>query len=272
MWKALVLISFILLTTTASAVTDFDLTDFDEESFLARDKKPKLLPLADKKHPYDESKLPLILVHGIRGNPKDLQGVVNRFKDSHFQIYVLVYEDYKRRATFNGNDLAPLISKFKKFDEITIVAHSMGGIIVRKALVELVKKSKFENHIRFFSVDTPWHGFDGPGDDGHQMFFARPFLPDALEDMRARSALFKEFNVVTFPDNIEVDLAFAEEGEEAFGPLEINARLVIPEQFINFENALKMSRQTEIPTFPGNHMTVLQGPYLDYLQQRIMGL
>lgn len=263
-----------------------DMHTFSEEEYLENNPGAHLLPLTDLNHPFDESKDPLILVHGIRGQPSDLQNVADLFIDTRYQLYALVYDDFTQKASINGDLFARLIRKLNH-ESVTIVAHSMGGIITRKALADLVSGHGLpeETKINFFSIDTPWHGFDGPADDemfGLQMGIASFFMPDGLEDMRAKSNMFKKVNQVKFPPNIKVHIAFAEEGDEARDYSE-----GFPDEFQekNFHEALKLTGHFELaypnnldayfPRFPGNHMTVLDQhhqrySFLDYLKDQLL--
>jgi hypothetical protein len=96
------------------------------------------------------------------------------------------------------------------------------------------------------------------------MKIASIFLPDGMEDMRAKSNFFKDLNKVNFPDNIRINFAFVEEGNDTLDYTE-----GFPDEFQeeNFLTALRMSKNfTEaypdrleeyFPRFPGNHTSVL---------------
>jgi pimeloyl-ACP methyl ester carboxylesterase len=251
-------------------IVDFDLIDLDEKSFLVNN-KPTILALGNKNIPFDETRPPVLLVHGIRGKPADLQSIVDSLKNSQYQLYVLAYNDFKRKVSANGKDLAILLKEFKARKKLTIVAHSMGGIVVRKALGDLSESDdiqEFES-IRFISIDSPWHGFDGPEDGSMKMKVASPFLPDGLEDMRARSKFLRNLYVNKLPTNIEVNLLFASEGDEAFGPSEIEGKAVIKEQITHFESAISMTTE-ELRVFTGEHTSVLNNPeLLQFLGEKI---
>ena len=269
----------------SSEFVPYDMHSFNEEEFLENNPGAKLLPLTDLNHPFDNKKEPLILVHGIRGQPSDLQPIADLFIDSRYQLYVFIYDDFKQKAPINGNLFAKLLGKLEH-ESLTIIAHSMGGIITRLALSDMVKNHGLnDKKINFFSIDTPWHGFDGPADDemfGLQMGIANIFLPDGLEDMRAKSDMFKNLNEVKFPENIKVHIAFAEEGDEALDYVEGFADEF---QEKNFHEALKLTGLFELaypnnldayfPRFPGDHMTVLdqhhqQYCFLDYLKDQLL--
>lgn len=280
----------LILSATSYARTDvrtidYDLSALKEDSYLGPKKEARLLALEDNQHPFDHKKEPLILVHGIRGNPSDMQAIVDRMKDSKYQIYVLAYADFKVRTSINGKTFSDELKKMPH-KKMTIVAHSMGGLVARKALADLVITNSLseKTDIKFFTIDTPWHGFNGPSDDeglGFKMMLAKPFMPDGLEDMRAGSTFFKELNLVKFPASISVDICFAEEGKEAF---DYSDEIKDPLQRRNFLNALELTGklaqakattfQEVFPKFPGNHVSVIKengfsSNYLDYLERQL---
>ncbi len=260
---------------------DFDLSKLDEDSHLGPRKSARLLALADKECSFDENKVPLILVHGIRGNPVDLQGVVDRMKCTDYQIFVLAYADYKKHTSTNGYEFSREIMKIKN-SEATIVAHSMGGLVARKAINDLIREDEISRFtkLKIYTIDTPWHGFDGPPDNS-RMRLVRPFMPDGLEDMRANSDFFKELVSVKFPANVSLEIAFAEEGDEA---KDYTEELTDPVQRSHFINALELTgkysedgdipMEVVFPRFPGNHVSVIKengsaGNYLDYIEDKL---
>lgn len=286
MIKFLILNLILIAQAWAIETIPFNLHNLNEDQILEKATSAKLLALEDAHSPYDHKKEPLILVHGIRGQPSDLQNIVDRFSGSSYQIYILAYDDFGTKTSLNGEAFAKEI-KALKHKSITIVAHSMGGIVSRKALADLVTENEITNemHINIYTIDTPWHGFDGPADGefhGLQMKVASLFLPDGLEDMRAKSDFFKDLNKVIFPENIKFHLAFAEEGPDALDYTE-----GFPDEFQeeNFLSALRLSENFSeaypdhlneyFPRFPGNHMSVLDThhqrlSYIDYLADQLL--
>lgn len=275
MLKLLILLFIFSLTaqTFADAIpfVGFDLEQIDENQM----KEARLLALKDETEPFHEEKIPLILVHGIKGDPKDMQSIVNRLRHKQYQLYVLAYDDYHQRASTNGSMFAQEIRKLKS-KKLVIVAHSMGGIVARKAIVDLIKSGEISNYdsVRSLTIDTPWHGFEGPEDESFKLKMAKRFLPAGLIDMRARSGLFKELNLVTFPENVRFDIAFAQEGKEA---LDYTDNIKDPVMKDNLKRALELTGKfspddmTEVfPRFPGNHLSVLENDsFLNYLEENL---
>jgi pimeloyl-ACP methyl ester carboxylesterase len=203
-------------------VLPFDTTSLPEDDLLRPGGKAALYALGGGPADFHPEREPLVLVHGIQGDPKVLQGVIDRFKTSdRYQLYVLCYDDFHgRRTSLNGKDFAEELASLQARTlgpgrDVSIVAHSMGGIVTREALNQ-TDASKLGN-VRVFAADTPWSGYGGPSDrglDGFMMGFVRPFMPDGLEDMRAKSTMFEKLFEKPLPDNISVHMAAAVEGKE----------------------------------------------------------
>lgn len=194
-----------------SVVADFDLSRLVEKEHLGPEKHAALLAIGG----FDPKREPLVLIHGIFGSPADLQPVVDRLRGDRYQIFVLAYADFTRKTSLNGLDFAEELSALSRRlgpgRPMTIAAHSMGGIVTRAALNSLAKsgEGKAWSRIRAVCVDTPWHGFPGPGGE--------MTLPGAFDDMRAKSAMYADGLLSTpVADNVEIELVFAQEGTAAF--------------------------------------------------------
>lgn len=89
--KTLLLLLSLAFVTFAQAVEiiSSDFSKFDEDKALGPKNSARLYAL-DKLEPEKE---PLILVHGIMGEPANMQTIVRQLKASRFQIYVLAYAE-----------------------------------------------------------------------------------------------------------------------------------------------------------------------------------
>lgn len=241
-----------LLITFSSYAVDFvpfdQLDSFNEVKKLSKDHMPKIYSIG----PVLEGKEPLLLVHGFKGHVKDFKMIISAFERSRYQIYFLAYDSFeqhtKKNASGFGEELAGLLKKEKR---ITIIAHSMGGIITRQALNHVTReqlKGKLEfEKLRVISIDSPWHGYKGPADDeGIEellVFFTEPFIPKGLVDMRAEAEWFIEDperykkSILGRPlsPQIELSLIFAQKGHEVHDYTE-EAMKFLPEKMANFFN------------------------------------
>lgn len=163
-----------------------------EDGLLAPGRRPALHPVADGAGRVHPGRAPLVVVHGINADFADVAPLVGwAAADARWQLHLLAYCDRNRRTSLNGDDLAGLLVERLAGRPLTLVAHSLGGIVVRRALDRLALDGRLRlfPSVRVLAVDTPWHGFEGPR-DGVRMHFARAFMPDGFEDMRAASPMF----------------------------------------------------------------------------------
>ncbi len=107
-------------------------------------------------------KIPVLFVHGINGSVTDFKPILNRLDRSLYKPQFFYYP--------SGGDLDQLADLFydiflsgkivdkNKHVPLVIVAHSMGGLIVRQAL-NSIKPGKISTaHIHFYSLASPLGG------------------------------------------------------------------------------------------------------------------
>lgn len=219
-------------------VLQWDLAAVNEDRLLRPGGRGALYAVGRGPADFHPERAAWVLVHGLGGNPADLQAIINRFRAAPVQFYVLCFDDLRRRTSLNGLDLADELRALQQRvlgpgRELTLIAHSMGGIVARQALNELTlgPRRGIERFalVRLIAVDTPWHGYPGPADRGAGRLLiglARAFLPAGYLDMRIGSAMFQGdpesasplgragLLDVQLPSNVVIDLVFAEQGQE----------------------------------------------------------
>ncbi len=215
-----------------------DLGAIDNDRLQLPGHRTALYALGKDAGDYHPEREPLVLVHGFRGEPVTFGPLLARLAASdRYQVYVVVFDDYRRRTTLNAEDFAEqlrqLRSSLGRPTDLTIVAHSMGGLLARRTLNELTVGpgggiDSFGN-IRFFAVDTPWHGYKGVSDRGLLGFvFKGPrwlVVPRGFEDLIASSKMFQGdphaknpaeragLYDVTLPPNVTTEITFAKESK-----------------------------------------------------------
>jgi pimeloyl-ACP methyl ester carboxylesterase len=149
--------------------------------------------------PLDLSKQPVLFVHGINGSPTQFKELIEALGD-RFQPLLLQYPsgfplDHSAYILQAGID-----EFLQRYPEVTlhIVAHSMGGLITRGAIVSAAEATS-DRIGQFITLSTPWLGHDAarlgvewspvvapvwrsmvPNSDYLQDIFARP-LPSSIE-------------------------------------------------------------------------------------------
>ena len=110
--------------------------------------------------PYDPERIPVLFVHGIGGTPRQFSALSERLDRSRFQPWFYFYP-----SGFPLDDLAThlafLLSRMQVthgFDEVAFVAHSMGGLVSRGAILKYADETRRAD-VRFLAtISTPWAG------------------------------------------------------------------------------------------------------------------
>lgn len=108
--------------------------------------------------PYDAKKIPILFVHGAAGSPQDWRYFINHIDRSRYQPWIFYYPSGARLDTISFLLQAKLYELYRKyeFESLYVVAHSMGGLVARSAIIE---KNNFTDSIKLFvSISTPWGG------------------------------------------------------------------------------------------------------------------
>ncbi|MEN6622370.1 MAG: alpha/beta fold hydrolase [Smithella sp.] len=108
--------------------------------------------------PYDPKKIPLLFVHGAAGSPQDWRYFINNIDRSRYQPWIFYYPSGARLDTVSFLLQSKLYELYRKYEyeSLYIVAHSMGGLVSRSALIE---KNNFTDSVKLFvSISTPWGG------------------------------------------------------------------------------------------------------------------
>ncbi|MRS02348.1 hypothetical protein EG832_03840, partial [bacterium] len=110
---------------------------------------------------YDPEKVPLILIHGIRGTPRDWEFIVDKIDRTKFQPWFFYYPSGLKLDTVAEMFYELFLSgKIVKNDQFVIAAHSQGGLIARSALEMDMKKGAGTMPQLFISFCTPYGGVE----------------------------------------------------------------------------------------------------------------
>jgi pimeloyl-ACP methyl ester carboxylesterase len=111
--------------------------------------------------PYDPSRIPVVFVHGIGGSPQDFKKLIPALDRSRYQAWFFTYPSGFRLEKAAGALATLLELSMRKHGvpRVDIVAHSMGGLVSRAAILRLNKRSGPGRVDRFISISTPWGGY-----------------------------------------------------------------------------------------------------------------
>lgn len=158
--------------------------------------------------PYDRKKIPVLLVHGAAGSPQDWRYFIKTIDRSRYQPWIFYYPSGARLKTmslFLRKKLYDLDQKYH-FEQLFVVAHSMGGLVSRSVLVEK------DLHIRavklFVSISTPWGG-EQLAKTGVEN---SPAVIPSWKDMEPGSDFIKAVFATKLPETIRYYLFFGHKG------------------------------------------------------------
>ncbi|MDG0816885.1 esterase/lipase family protein [Bdellovibrio svalbardensis] len=164
---------------------------------------------------------PLIFVHGMSGSAQNFAQLVPAVsKFSQYQLFYFAYDDLHRSLKRSALELAVSLRQLRA-PRITVIAHSMGGLVTREALNLLAQTHPAEllPEIHVIAIDSPWHGGSSKNCDlkGSRIDnFIELFLPAAVADMRTCSDFLKNLYATKLPGKLSTTLFFAEEGDQAW--------------------------------------------------------
>lgn len=213
--------------------------------------------------PYDPERIPVLFVHGIEGYPQSLEALMAGIDQSKYQAWFYFYPSGFRLEGI-GLHLADLLERLTvehQFDQMAIVAHSMGGLVARRAILAYVDSTGTDT-IRFFAtLATPWGGSasaKGAAD-------APIELPDSFSDMSPESDFLRDLFYMEdgqsrpLPGEVRFHLLFGYHMSGSF--LSFNAEA--DDGTISLSSMLRPEAQEDADTqrgFNQSHVGILEAP------------
>jgi pimeloyl-ACP methyl ester carboxylesterase len=105
--------------------------------------------------PYSADKIPVLFIHGINGTPAQFAYLIAHLDRSRYQPWLYAYasgprlDDVTERLAAN---VAALRTRYR-FESIAVVAHSMGGLIGRRFVLQYSGSVPL-----LVTLSTPWDG------------------------------------------------------------------------------------------------------------------
>jgi pimeloyl-ACP methyl ester carboxylesterase len=110
--------------------------------------------------PYDPERIPVLFVHGISGFPQEFSTLIEELDSERFQAWFYFYPSGFRLDGIS-NHLEELLKRLQvkyDFNELAVVAHSMGGLVSRGAILKYEEDTGRDDVRLFVSISTPWGG------------------------------------------------------------------------------------------------------------------
>lgn len=159
-------------------------------------------------------KIPVVFVHGIGGSPRDFAPLVRRLDRSRYRAWFFYYP--------SGQDLSQLAAMFQRIFlsgtvipldrmPLVIVAHSMGGVLVREALNRQRGRPGETRVARLITIASPLGGHPGAR-------FAKraPVVIPSWRDLDPDGAFIRDLHRRPLPEDTRYQLVYTT-GEGAGG-------------------------------------------------------
>ena len=201
---------------------------------------------------FDETKTPILFVHGSGGTPRDWEFIVNRINEDCYQPWFFYYPSGLRLKTLADllhERLDALYNKYK-FHELCITAHSMGGLIVRSFIDRHEFDAPGYDLKLFVSISTPWGGIDRAGlAKEHRLFV----FPPSWKDLASGSEFIDNLFQKRIPPKVNFCLFFGYKGDNLLLKGADDGSVALKSQ-LDFRAQLEATRSYG---FNENHVTIL---------------
>ena len=110
--------------------------------------------------PYDPDKIPVLFVPGIDGTPRGFATIIEQLDQEKYQAWVYSYPSGLRLTWLarGTHKLLESLHRKYRFDELHVVAHSMGGLVFRGGLNLCTQNGSCKFLRSYTTLSTPWNG------------------------------------------------------------------------------------------------------------------
>ena len=163
---------------------------------------------------YDESKTPILFIHGAGGSPRDFSYLVNNIDRNKYQPWFFYYPSglkIEKISDMLNKKIKALHNKYK-FKVLYITAHSMGGLVSRSFINNYDKEKKFDFLRLYISISTPYGGDKTAG-------MGVKYSPAHIlcwKDLATGSEFLKRLYMKKMPPKIRFYLFFGYAGDSRF--------------------------------------------------------
>jgi pimeloyl-ACP methyl ester carboxylesterase len=140
--------------------------------------------------PYDPDRIPVLFVHGISGYPAEFAFLSEQLDRGLFQPWFYYYPSGASLDEVSSH-LSNLVVRLRvrfDFDDLYVVAHSMGGLVARSFILKHYESTGTDYVNRFVSISTPWNGHRA----AQRGVDRAPVVVDSWRDLAPDSAFINE--------------------------------------------------------------------------------
>jgi pimeloyl-ACP methyl ester carboxylesterase len=205
--------------------------------------------------PWDPSKIPVVLVHGAGGYPQQWQHVVAALDGTRFQPILFQYPSGARLQSV-ADCLTDMLEELRDrlaFRELVVVAHSMGGLVTRKAIGR-DSPASWPREVRLLvTIAAPWQGVE----EAQRGLGESPYVIPSWMDMAPGSEFLRTMRQSALPSRTSLALLFGFRRGSKFLPGESSDHTVTLRSILDPEAQAEASL---IRGFNEDHESILASP------------
>ena len=155
---------------------------------------------------FDPDRIPVLFVHGINGTPQNFRHLIDDLDKSRYQAWVASYPSGMRLAWIARGiyQIVEVLNVQYDFDELHIVAHSMGGLVSKGTLNLCTENHSCEYVRSYTTISTPWNGVASAENGTNWSPTVIPVWWDMVPSSEYISTLFE----TPFPNGLSYHLLF----------------------------------------------------------------
>ncbi|MFA0155811.1 lipase family alpha/beta hydrolase [Vibrio sp. 10N.261.46.A3] len=150
---------------------------------------------------YDPNKIPILFVHGINATALDFAPLIKKIDQSKYQVWVFNYPSglsLSLNSKGLNNLLHTIVSEYKN-QQLHVVAHSMGGLVVTNSIRQCRIGQLCDFVSSVTTISSPFGGVDSAKQGVEYSPVVMPAWVDLNPDGQFISDLFVENNQIHIP-------------------------------------------------------------------------
>ena len=162
---------------------------------------------------YDPKRIPVLFVHGAGGTPRDWSSFAEKFDRKKYQLWFYSYPSGLRLEDCGAmleKGVTELQTQYR-FEQLHVVAHSMGGLVSRRFLIRNVLEHHQPWVRKFVSISSPWRGAEAAA---LGVKYAPATVPSWI-DMQLDSDFTRGLFARSLAPQVKHSLAFTYGGKDA---------------------------------------------------------
>lgn len=207
--------------------------------------------------PYNPDKIPVLFVHGVGGNPSEWKTLAQGLDRQHFQPWFYYYPSGLRLQLLGevlSEELQYMQDEYE-FTQMAVVAHSMGGLVSRSAINDLMFEERSEFIRCYLTLSTPWMGHDMASKGVEYS----PVIIPCWYDMSPGSPFLQQLLTKPLPQHLPYHLLFSYGGEQSLFVNESSDGVIALRSQLRGE---AQNAAINIRGFNTGHVEILHDPFV----------